>query len=127
LNAFGMNKTGSPSAAPPAPPPPPPAPRGSSPGRIPTAGGVALGPDSPSMQGRMNTMPDASTYTLTNGGRGRADSGARSIGSRFVVQDSRFKFQPDDQLPKPRDFHGGPKRYRAGRGSSVPLDLRAFE
>lgn len=43
------------------------------------------------------------------------------------MEDSKFKFQKDEMLPKPRDFSGGPKRYRAGRGSSVPLDLRAFE
>ncbi len=44
-----------------------------------------------------------------------------------MMDDGRFKFQRDDQLPKPRDFVGGPKRYRAGRGSSVPIDIRAFE
>lgn len=43
-----------------------------------------------------------------------------------MIQDSRWKFQDDSQLPKPRDFIGGPKRYRAGRGSSVPLDLSLF-
>jgi hypothetical protein len=82
---------------------------------------------------------DASSYTLTNGGsatpgsRSRADSaGVSSLSgsgtgnaglSRLHVQNLRYKFQADEQLPKPRDFTGGPKRYRAGRGSSVPLDL----
>ncbi|PPJ56302.1 hypothetical protein CBER1_00663 [Cercospora berteroae] len=157
MNAFGMNKQASPAAAPPAPPPPPPAaapnrpgsapppapppppmsragsspqgpppspPKASTPSGMPTAGGVSLGSDGP---GRMPSFPDASSYTLTNGNRSRADSGARSSGTRFTVQDSRFKFQDDGQLPKPRDFAGGPKRYRAGRGSSVPLDLKAFD
>lgn len=150
-NAFGQNRTTSPAAAPPAPPPPPPplsapgrpstspappapppAPMArtetqpGTPGGVPTAGGVALGSDG--TLNRLNSMGDASSYTLTNGNRSRADSGARgAAGSRFTVQDNRFKFQPEDQLPKPREFHGGPKRYRAGRGSSVPLDLKAFE
>lgn len=44
-----------------------------------------------------------------------------------MIQDSRWKFQPDGELPMPRAFSGAPKRYRAGRGSSVPLDLGVFE
>ncbi|EMF17513.1 uncharacterized protein SEPMUDRAFT_146512 [Sphaerulina musiva SO2202] len=140
MNAFGMNRQGSPTAAPPAPPPPPPPPmsrgtssppapappppKASTPGGIPSAGGVSLGSDAP---GRMSSFPDSSSYTLTNGSRNRADSGARNSGARFVVQDSRYKFQDDGQLPKPRDFSGGPKRYRAGRGSTIPLDLKALE
>jgi len=77
-------------------------------------------------------MPDAASYTLTNGssyssngagGRARGDSTA---GPRTVIQDGKWKFQGDEQLPKPRDFAGTSKRYRAGRGSSVPLDLSAF-
>ncbi|KAF7191232.1 WAS/WASL-interacting protein family member 2 [Pseudocercospora fuligena] len=111
-------------SAPPPPAPAPPPPKASTPGGIPTAGGVSVG--SPGAASRMNTM-DSSAYTLTNGTRDRADSGARSAGPRTAIQDSRFKFQSDDQLPKPREFIGGPKRYRAGRGSSVPLDLGAFE
>ena len=83
---------------------------------------------------------DASAYTLTNGsspallggGRARGDSGAGNIGAGgrgppLMMEDGKFKFQRDDQLPKPRDFTGAPKRYRAGRGSSVPLDISAFE
>lgn len=42
------------------------------------------------------------------------------------VVDSRWRFQDDSQLPKPREYVGGVKRYRAGRGSSVPLDLSAL-
>lgn len=125
------------SPTPPAPPPPPmsrgnsspqapapPPPKTSTSGAIPTAGGVSLGSDGPA---RMSSFPDAASYTLTNGSRSRADSGARSNGARYTVQDTRFKFQDDGQLPKPRDFSGGPKRYRAGRGSTVPLDLKALE
>ncbi|KXT09879.1 hypothetical protein AC579_2994 [Pseudocercospora musae] len=111
-------------SAPPPPAPAPPPPKASTPGGIPTAGGVSVG--TPAAASKMNAM-DSSAYTLTNGTRHRADSGARSSGPRTAIQDSRFKFQSDDQLPKPREFIGGLKRYRAGRGSSVPLDLGAFE
>jgi len=44
----------------------------------------------------------------------------------FRIEDARWKFQDESQLPKPREFVGGPKRYRAGRGSSIPLDLSQF-
>lgn len=94
---------------------------------IPTAGGQSLG----SSSGTLQPM-DASAYTLTNGGSPGLSRGTSQVGggggggARFVVQDTRFKFQPDEALPMPRQFTGGPKRYRAGRGSSVPLDLRAF-
>ena len=43
------------------------------------------------------------------------------------MDDGKWKFQRDEMLPQPRGFVGGRKLYRAGRGSSVPLDLRAFE
>jgi hypothetical protein len=43
------------------------------------------------------------------------------------VHDSRWRFQDDGQFPRPREFVGVKKKYRAGRVSSVPLDLGAFE
>jgi hypothetical protein len=43
------------------------------------------------------------------------------------VHDSRWRFQDEGLFPAPRRFGGGTKKYRAGRVSSVPLDLRAFE
>lgn len=43
-----------------------------------------------------------------------------------MMEDGKWRFQADEMLPKPRDFGGGVKRYRAGRGSTVPLDLSAF-
>jgi len=76
---------------------------------------------------------DASSYTLSNGNSSGLSRGASQLGGgggngpRFTVQDSRFKFQPDESLPMPRQFTGVPKRYRAGRGSSVPLDLSAYD
>jgi hypothetical protein len=44
-----------------------------------------------------------------------------------MIQDSRFKFKAESELPKPRPFVGETKSYRAGRGSSVPLDFGAYE
>ncbi|KAK8156923.1 hypothetical protein BC567DRAFT_299065 [Phyllosticta citribraziliensis] len=101
-----------------APPPPPSA----SPSRSPTT----AAPPPP----RASTM-DPSAYTLTNGGGG--SSGSKSGGSGTInvgmlrIHDGRWKFQDDGQLPKPREYVGGPKKYRAGRGSSVPLDLSQFD
>ncbi len=45
----------------------------------------------------------------------------------MFIQDIRWRFQDESVLPKPRDFVNLEKRYRAGRGSSVPLDLSVFE
>ena len=42
------------------------------------------------------------------------------------MHDPRWKFTREEDFPKPREFVGGVRRYRAGRGSSVPLDLSAF-
>jgi hypothetical protein len=90
----------------------------------------------------MLSMLDPSNFTLTpNGGGAKTPSPGRGGPSpapgspaaagpgsagRYVVQDSRWKFHGEENFPKPRNFVGGPRRYRAGRGSSVPLDLSAF-
>jgi hypothetical protein len=73
-------------------------------------------------------MPlDPSAYTLTNGGSSPAPGlRAPSTNGPVRIDDTRFKFQGDGLLPKPRPFTGGVRRYRAGRGSSVPLDLSAL-
>ncbi len=73
---------------------------------------------------------DASAYTLTNGGSSTRTSqlaDPRAKETVVAVHDLRWKFQDDSQLPKPRDFVGGPKRYRAGRGSSVPLNFNVYK
>lgn len=44
----------------------------------------------------------------------------------MTVDDSRFKWKDVRDLPKPRDFKGVSKHYKAGRGSSVPLDMSAI-
>ena len=87
-----------------------------------------------------NSMLDASSYTLAppnGGGSAKALSpqltggGLTSPrngppGERYIVHDPRWRFTDEGMLPKPRPFQGGAKRYRAGRGSSVPLDLSAL-
>jgi hypothetical protein len=79
-------------------------------------------------------MMDSSSYTLSNGGSSikspassHAGGGGREKGRIRPIHDLRWRFQDESQFPRPREFTGGPKRYRAGRGSSVPLDLSAFE
>lgn len=43
------------------------------------------------------------------------------------IHDPRWKFQDESQLPKPREFAFVQKKYRAGRVSTVPLDLGALD
>jgi hypothetical protein len=77
---------------------------------------------------------DASSYTLSNGGGSMRSTtnlsmhgGAPQNGKVQPIHDLRWRFQDEAQFPKPREFSNGQKRYRAGRGSSVPLDLSAYE
>ncbi|KGQ00904.1 hypothetical protein PAAG_12407 [Paracoccidioides lutzii Pb01] len=81
-------------------------------------------------QQTVHSLLDPSNYTLTNGGPSpRPNSQAnstRNSSQRVLIEDSRFKFQNESLFPKPREFRGGQKLYRAGRGSSVPLDLSAL-
>ena len=51
----------------------------------------------------------------------------KRTGSKIVIDDSRWKFQPESHLPEPRPFKGDRKVYRSGRGSSVPLDFGCLE
>lgn len=73
---------------------------------------------------------DRSCYYAANGGRSSVPREVnhirRSDGASITIQDTRFKFQPDEVLPMPRQFHDLPKRYRAGKGSNIPLNLNAF-
>ncbi|KAJ5975816.1 hypothetical protein N7481_009523 [Penicillium waksmanii] len=114
-----------PSGAPAAPPPPPPV----SPPAAPSF-------EAPSRPSPISSRPvshepqaalDPSAYTLTNGGSSPAyNSRTSSTHGSAQIEDPRFKFQSDGLLSKPRPFSGGERRYRAGRGSSVPLDLKAL-
>ena len=79
-------------------------------------------------------MLDPSAYTLApngQGGRGGksplGQSDSSSGSGRVYIHDPRWRFQDENMLPKPREFLGLEKKYRAGRGSSVPLDLSSFE
>ncbi|CAP92171.1 Pc13g11020 [Penicillium rubens Wisconsin 54-1255] len=115
-----------PSAAPGAPPPPPP-----------TSLPAAPPSEPPSRPPPVSSRPvshepiaslDPSAYTLSNGGSPAPSSRIPSTQGHgpVLIEDPRFKFQSDGLLPKPRQFIGGERRYRAGRGSSVPLDLSAL-
>ncbi|RMZ88398.1 hypothetical protein DV736_g4364, partial [Chaetothyriales sp. CBS 134916] len=52
----------------------------------------------------------ASSYTLVNG----SSTLSASSDASAPIQDNRWKFQDESQLPPPRQYTGGPKRYRAG-------------
>jgi hypothetical protein len=73
---------------------------------------------------------DRSCYYAANGGRSSVPREVnhirRSDGTSITIRDTRFKFQPDEVLPMPRQFQDLPKRYRAGKGSNIPLNLNAF-
>ncbi|QUC18783.1 uncharacterized protein UV8b_03024 [Ustilaginoidea virens] len=117
----------SPSAAPP-PPPPSAAPA------LPVSHSPPTPPQSRSRGASLlQSMLDPSSYTLSANGANspspsphHSHSPTLSNYSRFIINDSRWQFKDESLLPKPRDFTGGPKKYRAGRGSSVPLDLNAL-
>jgi hypothetical protein len=78
-------------------------------------------------------MLDPSSFTLSANGGGSAISlpskpsnhspSPSQGGARLYIDDKRWHFKEESVLPKPREFVGGVRRYRAGRGSSVPLDL----
>ncbi|KAK4132597.1 hypothetical protein BT67DRAFT_463641 [Trichocladium antarcticum] len=138
IAAQAVLRAASNAGAPPAPPPPPPPPP---PSDAPSAPASSLARSTSSTSGRASSMRssmlDPSSFTLApNGGAAAAPNPTRQPSTmgpgggagpaRYVVQDPRFKFLGEENFPKPRGFVGGPRRYRAGRGSSVPLDLGAF-
>ncbi|KAI3342031.1 hypothetical protein F4824DRAFT_271852 [Ustulina deusta] len=135
-----INERSSPTAT---PPPPPPTSAPAPPSSAPPPPTTPLETPSITVRPRASsnmrsTMLDPSSYTLApiNGsgtkspsptGSAIASPRATGGGERSFVQDSRWKFPGESMLPKPRPFQGGgAKRYRAGRGSSVPLDLSAL-
>lgn len=84
-------------------------------------------------------MLDPSNFVLAHNGTGKTTSPTRSNSlaqrpngngiskaEHIVIQDPRWKFVEESVFPKPREFRGGQRKYRAGRGSSVPLDLSAL-
>lgn len=129
--------TTSPVAAPP-PPPPPSAPSPRSPAPPPPPPPPSNAPPARAHSGSVGrSMLDPSAFTLMpNGGAKspsptRSDSlagrmnggGGASRGQRIVVEDPRWKWPDEHDFPKPRSFAPRERKYRAGRGSSVPLDL----
>ncbi|KAN0069921.1 hypothetical protein V8E54_012227 [Elaphomyces granulatus] len=125
-------QTPPPASAPLAPPPPPPSlspaapPAPSVPPPRPLSNSSPASSRPTSYDGHQVKIPvrstlDPSAYTLTNGGSlGLSANRGQGV---TRIEDNRFKFQDESHLPKPRPFLGGVRRYRAGRGSSVPLDL----
>lgn len=129
-NAFGNGS--SPPVAPSTPAPAFPSPlKQSMPATPPPA--PSLPPPSKSVSQQPNrAILDPSSYTLSNGispspgmnaARDKLHPGRNGTPT---IEDLRWRFQSESELPKPREFLGGPKKYRAGRGSSVPLDLSQF-
>lgn len=85
-------------------------------------------------------MLDVSSFTLKpNGGGAKSPSPTRSDSvsasrtngagtrGRIVIEDPRWKWVDEKNFPRPREFIEKQRRYRAGRGSSVPLDLSALQ
>lgn len=84
-------------------------------------------------------MLDVSSFTLTPNGAAKSPSptrtnstrvngggGGLTRGEKIHIEDPRWKWVEEGVFPKPREFLGRPRKYRAGRGSSVPLDLSAL-
>ena len=124
----------SPAAAPPPPPMNGPSPsfRAPSPPSAPPAPPSAPAPPPARTQSQqpIRSMLDPSSYTLSsNGGLPKNPSPNRTSApsGRLVINDPRWKFQDESVFPPTREFRPGPKKYRAGRGSSVPLDLSSLQ
>ncbi|KAI9670709.1 MAG: hypothetical protein M1831_005929 [Alyxoria varia] len=77
-------------------------------------------------QGRENSPEphETASYAISNG----LPNEKRPADTRTItpIQDSRWRFQDDSQLPKPRPFSGMTKKYRAGRISTVPLNIQCL-
>ena len=134
LSAKSFASAQSSPAAPPPPPPPASAPSSASlqgPTNHPPPRPPVSPPSASTSQLPIRPAIDASSYTLSKGpskqsGGSFGPASGSSQGGPIGIEDSRWRFQEDGLLPKPRDFVGGAKRYRAGRGSSVPLDLSHY-
>lgn len=67
---------------------------------------------------------DLSSFSLLLSER-RSGSGTLK---KVVVDDSRWKFKREGDLPRPRVSQGMKKAYKSGgKGSSIPLDLRTLD
>lgn len=78
-------------------------------------------PPTPMLSARDWSDPSSFSLPLL----GRSGSGAPK---RIVINDGRWKFKREEDLPEPRRFQSVKKVYRSGgNGSSVPLDLRTLD
>lgn len=77
--------------------------------------------------GRANSMTASSGNGFGNGNGLGHGNGLGNGNGVVKIHDLRWKFQDETTLPAPRQWRGVPKKYRAGRVSSVPLDLREYE
>ncbi|KAF3932118.1 hypothetical protein ABW20_dc0107171 [Dactylellina cionopaga] len=115
-----------PSAPPPAPPPAPPQ------SRIPQRRDISnftLSSNINSAVGRGKSLsPHARPDSVASSASG--GSKANGGGGRIVVDDMRFRWKREEELPRPREFFGPPHggwNYKSGRGSSVPFDLKLLD
>ncbi|KAK8048613.1 Actin-binding WH2 [Apiospora phragmitis] len=122
--ALQAGRSSSPSGAPPTPPPPPPSSAPPSRSRAPSNLRTSLlDPSAYTLSHNGNKSPSPTRSNTTGGTGGSGTASARGQGERIIITDNRWRFVDEATLPKPRPFQGGAKKYRAGRGSSVPLDL----
>jgi hypothetical protein len=123
----------------PPPPPPPSAPRPPTAVPSPPRSMLDVGAGATPLAHAL-AAGNQSTATLTSNGNRSSSmtasttrtnssflAGSPAAAAPVLVHDSRWRFQDEGLFPAPRRFGGGTKKYRAGRVSSVPLDLRAFE
>ncbi|EWC48788.1 hypothetical protein DRE_00093 [Drechslerella stenobrocha 248] len=114
------------------------------PNHPPTPHTPAAAPPAPP-QSRIPSRRDVANFTLSsniNSAPGRTKSVANSRpgsvvssyggskSGRIVVDDNRFRWKREEELPKPREWFGPPAggwKYRSGRGSSVPFDLEVLD
>ena len=133
-NAFNSTNSSPPASG---PPPPPPTPPTSSPLRHSDI--KEQQPSETSSPTPLRTIHNQDRSSLNLGGQGlmngvspgHSKSSSREhkspLKSELIrIDDPRWRFQDDSELPRPREFIGGARKYRAGRGSTVPLDLSLF-
>lgn len=80
-------------------------------------------PSTPSMSS-VRDWNNPSRFSLNLSGR----NGGSRKSKRVIVDDSRWKFKREVDLPRPRVSRRAKKAYRSGeKGSSIPLDLKTLD
>lgn len=78
-------------------------------------------PPAPSMPS-VRDWNDLGRFSLNLSGSGNSRTSKRAI-----VDDSRWKFKREVDLPRPRVSRGVKKAYKSGdKGSSIPFDLKTL-